>query len=210
MQKVQPINTIKCFTNEYELKEKGSSFIAQAFPISSINEANEKLEAIKKKYYDATHHCYGYKTHSDELKYSDDGEPSGTAGIRIINAIDHFSLTDVILIVTRYYGGTKLGVGPLGKAYYNSAVKVLEGSNIIKKKPYQIIKIEFNFNLLKTVYKTIDNYDSKILQTKYSDKVNFEFAINANDVEIVEKRLIDLSSGQITVSIGNKIAYYDK
>lgn len=212
MQKIQPIKTIKSFTSEHELKEKGSSFIAQAFQITSVNDAQEKLDAIKKKYYDATHHCFGYKTHSKDFKYSDDGEPLGSAGIRIINAIDHFSLTDIILIVTRYYGGTKLGVGPLGKAYYNSAIKVLENSNIIEKNPYKIIRLECNFNFLKTVYKTLENYDSKILGTEYSDKVNFEFAINAKDVEIIKKKLTDLTSGEITVTAENKITYmtYEK
>ncbi len=207
MQKIQPIKTIKSFTSEYKLKEKGSSFIAQALPITSVEEANEKLEAIKKKYYDATHHCFGYKTHTEDFKYSDDGEPTGTAGIRIINAIEHFSLIDLILIVTRYYGGTKLGIGPLGKAYYNSAVSALENSNIIEKNPYNIIKLVFNFNMLKTVYKTLEGFDSKIIGIEYSDKVNFELAINANDVEIIRKKLLDLSNGEIIVSADNKISY---
>ncbi|MDZ7765436.1 MAG: YigZ family protein [Melioribacteraceae bacterium] len=97
-------------------------FIGYAAPCKNDEEAEQILEGKKKQYYDATHNCYAYKILPESIKYLDDGEPSGTAGIRILNAIQHFDLTNLIVISTRYFGGTKLGVGPLGKAYYNSAL----------------------------------------------------------------------------------------
>src|ERR1035437_8880518 len=122
---IKPIRSIEGFT-EAGIKEKGSAFTGQAYFMSDSDECVKKLNKIIKQFYDATHHCYCYKLNSGEAKYSDNGEPSGTAGIRILNAIEHFDLTDILVVVIRYFGGTKLGVGPLGKAYYESALNVLK------------------------------------------------------------------------------------
>lgn len=121
---------------EVTYKEKSSVFIGQVCHCEIENEAANILKSIKKKYYDATHHCYAYKLITEQFKYSDDGEPNGTAGIRILNAIEHFNLINVIVVITRYYGGTKLGVGPLGKAYYTSAHDVLEEAKKVGKSSF--------------------------------------------------------------------------
>lgn len=120
--------------HETKFKEKGSLFIGQVYPVNSVEEAEEFLTSVRKKFYDATHHCYAYRIMENDSKYSDDGEPNGTAGIRIANAINHFELTNLLVISIRYYGGTKLGVGPLGKAYYQSAYDTLSEMEIVTKK----------------------------------------------------------------------------
>ena len=102
---------------EVTYKEKSSVFRGQVYHCETDNEAANILAQTKKKYYDATHHCFAFKLITEKFKYSDDGEPNGTAGIRILNAIEHFDLINVMVVITRYYGGTKLGFGPLGKAY---------------------------------------------------------------------------------------------
>ena len=138
MQKIENYKTIGSF-NETTLKEKSSVFNAQAYPVENEEDALQIVEKTKKKYYDATHHCYAYKLTGNKIKYSDAGEPSGTAGIRILNAINHFNMQNILVIVIRYFGGTKLGVGPLGKAYYNSVIQTLKSSRIIEKKAYKKI-----------------------------------------------------------------------
>src|ERR1035437_7449750 len=133
---IKPIRSIEGFT-EAGIKEKGSAFTGQAYFMSDSDECVKKLNEIKKEFYDATHHCYCYKLNSGEMKYSDNGEPSGTAGIRILNAIEHFDLTDLLVVVIRFCGGKKLGVGPLEKFYYKSAFNVFKCSKIIEKNPYK-------------------------------------------------------------------------
>ncbi len=127
--------------SEFKLKEKGSSFISISGPIENEKEANTFLNSIRKKYYNASHHCFSYKLADGQFRYSDDGEPNGTAGIRIYNSQNYFGLTNLITVVVRYFGGTKLGVGPLGKAYYKSSSQNLASSTITEKHLYQQAEI---------------------------------------------------------------------
>ncbi len=117
-------------TTEAVYKEKSSEFLAFAYPIGSEDDAAGHLAVLKKKYFDATHHCYAWKLNTGSEKFSDDGEPAGTAGKRILNAILHYDLTNVMIVVVRYYGGTKLGVGPLGVAYFSAAEQALAAATI--------------------------------------------------------------------------------
>ncbi|MBI5727800.1 MAG: YigZ family protein, partial [Ignavibacteriales bacterium] len=103
---------------EFRLKEKGSLFTGIAFPVRNVQECDEILAQHRKDFYDATHVCYAYRIINGPVKYSDDGEPAGTAGVRLLNAIEHFNYYNILVLSIRYFGGTKLGVGPLGKAYY--------------------------------------------------------------------------------------------
>ena len=157
MKELDEILTIKGFF-ESKFKEKGSQFIGLAYPINSENEFQSILAEIKKKYYDASHHSYAYRLLNNTFKYSDAGEPSGTAGIRILNAIEHFNLLNVLVIVVRYFGGTKLGVGPLGKAYYHSAEITLNDSDKIKKTAYKRIFVSVDFSFTSLLHKTFSDY----------------------------------------------------
>jgi uncharacterized YigZ family protein len=163
---------IKTLSNqaEFELKEKGSSFISISAPIENENSAIEFLNSIRKKYYDATHHCYSYKLLDGKFKYSDDGEPNGTAGIRIFNAQNHFEVTNLITVVTRYFGGIKLGVGPLGKAYYEAAYTNLNQSQINEKNLFYEINIKFEFKNSKTTHHLISKHGLKIIQNTFEDQ----------------------------------------
>ena len=127
--------------SEFRFKEKGSVFIGLSFPINSEEDAESFLLSVRKKYYDATHHCYSYKLTDGTFKYSDAGEPNGTAGIRIYNAQNHFDLTGILTIIVRYFGGVKLGVGPLGKAYYETAYQNLKSSETEDRILHQQIQL---------------------------------------------------------------------
>jgi len=204
MEKREKILTIAGFTEE-KLKEKGSQFIAKCFPVSNDTEIAKLLGDIRKKYYDATHHCYAYRLFDGNLKYSDDGEPSGTAGLRILNAIDHFSLTNTLVVVIRYFGGTKLGVGPLGKAYYNSAFGVLQKVTKVEKIFYNKIFANVNFSKISSVHHVINNYDVKLINTDYKDYVTFEILVKINEIEIFKDKLIDELKGEVKINIEEKI-----
>jgi uncharacterized YigZ family protein len=191
---------------EAELKEKTSRFIGFAFPVENEEEILSYLKDLKKKYYDATHHCYAYKTLSNE-KYSDAGEPSGTAGIRIYNAIEHFHLTNILVVVVRYFGGTKLGVGGLGKAYYETAFAVLEKAGKTDKKLYQKVFIKVDFEQVKKIYHVFNESENKIVNTNYTDKVEFECLVKSDDHQHIISTLIDLTNGKVEITLAG-ILYF--
>ncbi len=202
----EQIKTIKNFQT-LSLKEKGSEFLATVYPIDSEESALDRLNEIKKKYYDATHHCYAYKLKNGETKYSDDGEPNGTAGIRILNAIEHFDLHDVLMIVVRYFGGTKLGVGPLGKAYYNASIDVLNVSEIVLQTLYHKLLIEVDFNFISHVHRVINHYSAIVADSEYSNNAKFICWIKSKDQEKIDTELINLTNGQILIKLLPDLKY---
>lgn len=203
----KPIRSIEGFT-EAGIKEKGSAFTGQAYFMSDSDECIKKLNEIKKEFYDATHHCYCYKLNSGETKYSDNGEPSGTAGIRILNAIEHFDLTDIMVVVIRYFGGTKLGVGPLGKAYYESALNVLKSSQIIVKNPYQKVSIITNFDKMGHVFRLLSTFNAKKVTSDYKENlVDITCLLIANDIPVFQNQIQEFSQGDIEIKISDKIIY---
>jgi len=203
---LQQITIVEGF-NEHIFKEKGSIFIGQVFPIASSNEAKNILNDVKKKYYDATHHCYAYKCANSDSKFSDDGEPSGTAGIRLLNAISHFDLTNVLVVVIRYFGGTKLGVGPLGKAYYSSAMEALKQSKKVIKSRAQKATLSFSFDYVNAVYKLLAENEIRITGTNYSDKVSLSITIKTEIIKMVAETLTTVTSGQLEFTIEPEIIY---
>ena len=185
---------------ESSFKEMSSVFNGQVFHCESENEANEILASIKKKYYDATHHCFAYKFINSKIKYSDDGEPSGTAGIRLLNAIEHFGLLNILVVVTRYFGGTKLGVGLLGKSYYTSAFNVLDKAIKVEKTLYQEVKIISDFENISHVHRILSNHQGIIEDTQYEENVNFKCLIKPAELILASEQLIAISRGQIKVT----------
>ncbi len=192
------IKTIKNF-HQSSIKEKGSEFIAIVYPIDNEGNAVNHLNEIRKKFYDASHHCYAYKIKSGELKYSDDGEPNGTAGIRILNAIEHFGLTDLLLIVVRYFGGTKLGVGHLGKAYYNASINVLEPSEIVTETLYEEIELSVEFGFISHIHRIINQFSAIISSSQFTTEAFFKCYIRPADFEKIQSELTNLTNGQISI-----------
>lgn len=201
------IKTVKNFQTS-SLKEKGSEFLATVYPIDSEESALDRLNEIKKKYCNATHHCYAYKFKNGEIKYSDDGEPNGTAGIRILNAIEHFDLNDVLVIVVRYFGGTKLGVGPLGKAYYNASIDVLNVSEIVLQTLYQKLLIEVDFNFISHVHRVINHYSAIVADSEYSNNAKFICWIKSKDQEKIDTELTNLTNGQVLIKLLPDLKYF--
>ena len=193
--------------SEATYKEKNSVFMGQVYHCETENEATNILGPIKKKYYDASHHCFAYKLISEQFKYSDDGEPNGTAGIRILNAIEHFNLMNVIVVIIRYYGGTKLGVGPLGKAYYNSAIDVLKEAKKFEKVLFQKVIIEAGFNYTSHIHRILANHNATIENSEYHEKAIFECFIMPSDLSKITLQLTDISKGETKI-IATDANYY--
>jgi uncharacterized YigZ family protein len=192
--------TIKKF-KKVKLKEKGSIFIACAFPVSSEDEVKACIDNIKKELFDATHHCFAFrigKGNDEIIKYSDAGEPRGTAGKPIFTAIQSKNLTDVLVVVTRYFGGVKLGTGGLSRAYHESVLKVLEQCEIIRK----IKKLQINFNVPLSLYgnacKILSKHGCTISKTDFEESnVKVSLEIEEERSPDLKKELIQAADGKI-------------
>ena len=166
---------------------KNSKFITNLFIIENIEEVNKYLNLIKDKYKDANHNCYAYII-DNIRKCSDDGEPSGTAGIPMMKVLEHKELNNVLAIVTRYFGGIKLGAGGLVRAYTNSVSKALDIVNIIDTVKGYNIDIIFNFNDIKHIDYLLK--DIKILNKEYKDIVKYNLNASNNLLEILKQNNI--------------------
>lgn len=147
------------------LKEKGSKFIGFAFPVNNETELKSALDKIRTEHPKATHHCYAFRIglNGENYRANDDGEPSGSAGLPIYNQLLAHEITNVLVISVRYYGGTKLGVSGLVKAYKESAKITLEEANIITKELEIEIEIQFQFNQQNIIFTLLSKFDAKIL-----------------------------------------------
>ena len=158
--------TIATSVENILLKEKGSKFIGYAFPVNSEAELKKGLEKIHEEHPKATHHCYAYRfgLNGENYRANDDGEPSGSAGLPIYNQLIANELTNILLIIVRYYGGTKLGVSGLVKAYKESAKITLEEATIIVKELESKIEIEFPFSQQNIIFTFLNKFDAKVLE----------------------------------------------
>ena len=186
---------------------KKSNFVAQVYSIISDDEFKSNLTKAKIKYYDASHHCYAYKLINGNVRYSDAGEPNGTAGIRILNAIEHFSLVNQLVIVSRIFGGIKLGIGPLGKAYYQSAFEVLNDSQISTKLLYKKVEILSEMDQINIIHRILTNHKSIIIDSEYQDKLRLSCFIKSAETELISQKLSDSGKSKIIITIQPEFVY---
>ena len=170
-------------SSQYEEKIKRSVFIAEVHPCHDENEAREILSAVTSKYRDATHNCRAYIL-SDGSEYSsDDGEPSGTAGRPILNAIKHSGLVNVIVIVTRYYGGVKLGVRGLIDAYGDTATKALELCGSVERVITSAIRVSMGYNSVGNITRLLEGAGAVNLSWNYAENVSVICDVPENERE---------------------------
>ncbi|MBQ5958148.1 MAG: YigZ family protein [Bacteroidales bacterium] len=166
-------------------KEKGSKFIATAFTVTSEEEVKQALAEVKKKYYDARHHCYAYMIGPDKscFRSSDDGEPSGTAGKPILNQILSKDVTNVCVIVVRYFGGIKLGVSGLINAYKTAAREALDNAVIVEKTVNEIYSLEFPYALMNDVMRVLKEEGLEQQNPRFEMDCYLEFSTRKNEAE---------------------------
>ncbi|WP_225370375.1 YigZ family protein [Methanobrevibacter arboriphilus] len=162
------------------LEIKRSQFICRIFPAKDSKEAKEIINCISEKYKDATHNCSAYIVTDDE-GYDDDGEPGGTAGKPMLNILKKNELTNIVAIVTRYFGGVKLGAGGLVRAYGKSVLEAIKSSKIIEMEKYNIYEILFEYSNIKSIENEIRSSNINILNKEFKEKVNFKIALKTND-----------------------------
>ncbi len=177
--------TIKQVIQEVIFKEQGSKFYGKAFPVTSERQAQECLEQTRTKHKKANHHCYAWKLGNtdDVYRVNDDGEPAHSAGDPILGQIIAHHLSDVLVVVSRDFGGTKLGVGGLIKAYRETAKMALSTATIIEKDVTTNIQINVNYLQLSAVMRVIKEHDLKIKTQKLETDCEITLAIKVNDLE---------------------------
>lgn len=181
--------------NSYELEIKKSKFISKIYKVNSIDEVNDILSNLKKKYNDATHHCYAYII-NDSKKSSDDGEPGGTAGIPILQVLEKHNLNYVLCVVIRYFGGIKLGAGGLVRAYTKSISELIRNTNIVELIPGCKIKLKVSYEEQKKldyILKDIQNekiYNNDVIYLINISKDNLNL-LQAYNYEIIKDIYIE-------------------
>jgi len=182
------------------LKIKGSRFLGYAAPAESPERAQPILAEITKKYYDATHNCFAWRTGIGaalHFRYSDDGEPSGTAGLPIYQVIEGRALTNLVVVVTRYFGGTKLGTGGLVRAYRDSAIATLEQAKIITQIVESRFSVNFAYPRTGEIMHLLENIGARITSSNYATDVTIEISIRKSRLESLKNRLIEITNHAI-------------
>ncbi len=197
--------TVHEFGSDEYVVEK-SRFIGYAKPAKSEEEAREFIAEIKEKHKDATHNVWAYTIgmNMNIQRFSDDGEPSGTAGIPVLEVIKKEDLRDVVVVVTRYFGGVKLGAGGLVRAYTKGAKIGLDSAKKVLKKMYTHIFVELNYNLLGKFQNEVTNRDIHIADMIYEDNVKIELLVENERIEEVTGFVTELSSASAKISLGEE------
>lgn len=180
-------------------KEKGSKFLAYAYPVSSEEQIRECLEALRKRYYDATHHCYAWRLGADGQNYrvNDDGEPSSTAGRPILGQLLSYGVTDVLVVVVRYFGGTKLGVSGLIAAYKESAAAVLSEAQIVERTVDVRFEVEFGYLVMNDVMRVVKEMRPEVLEQRFDNLCTMQLSIRAGRADALRERLQKIEGIQI-------------
>lgn len=178
--------------SEGSYKESGSKFLSFAYPVNSEGDIKIKIEELKKKYFDATHHCFAWVLGADKSRFRafDDGEPNHSAGDPILGQIRSRNLTNVLVVVVRYYGGTKLGIGGLIHAYKTAAEEALNNAIIIETDVTEKIAIQYSYDETSEVMRLIKEFDIKILSEKYLEKSDLLIEVKLISKEALVKKFI--------------------
>lgn len=176
--------TIK-HASEGFFKDQNSKFYAFAFPVETEDEIQEYRNQLRKKYYDARHHVYAFVLGEDKSIYraSDDGEPHNSSGPPVLNAIKSYDLTNVLVVVVRYFGGKKLGIPGLINAYRTAAEEALKNAEVIEKLPMQEITVECEFSKLNEVLRYVNQNDIKIISQTYDQKSHLRLLADKNKID---------------------------
>jgi len=196
-------------TVRHEILVNKSLFIGHLIPVRSKDEAMKSYRRIKDEHPDATHHCYAYVIgHAqNEQKYFDDGEPTRTAGLPMIEVLLKNDLTDVLAVSVRYYGGIKLGAGGLARTYGKSISETLEEARYVWLREFQLLKVTIPFDLIGAVEQPLrDRYT--LVNTEYDENVNYFVQLATDDVKEFRNWMADQTRGVATIQVIKTITAY--
>lgn len=192
-----------------EITEKKSRFIANVFPVPDEEEALAIIEKIKKQYWDARHNCYAYVigVNGEKQRCSDDGEPQGTAGRPMLDVLLGQELRNVLVVVTRYFGGTLLGTGGLVRAYSQAVKEGIEASEVVVKSPAFKMHIYTDYNGIGRLQYIMSTNDIHVLDTIYTDSVEMIVPVPAGMYEMIENKVLEATSASAVIENEGEIWY---
>lgn len=163
----------------------GSRFLAEAVPVSDRDRAESHVEGVRERAYEATHHCFAYRlgVEGDTFRSDDDGEPSGTAGPPILRQIDARTLTNTLVVVTRYFGGTKLGTGGLVRAYGEAASAVLDRASITERVVRTPVRLRFEYDDTSPVQRVLQQFDADVQDSEYTEVTTLTVGVRRSEVD---------------------------
>ena len=183
-------------------KVRGSRFLASVAPASSEEEAQEFVTQVCREHHQATHNCYAYRVGLGDLvvqRHSDAGEPAGTAGKPILEAIQDHQLTNAVVVVSRYFGGTKLGKGGLARAYKESAVSALEGAGLVTAVVTDDFPVSFPYRLTREVERLLKKHHARTVEGKYGQIVSLTLRVRRGHSDGLRKELAVIGAGQVEI-----------
>ncbi len=184
-------------------REKGSKFLSFAYPVSSEFDIKQKIDALKNDYFDAHHHCYAWMLGPDKTRFRsfDDGEPNHSAGNPILGRIRSADLTDILIVVVRYFGGVKRGVGGLISAYKAAADAVITKAHIIEKFTTEILKVTFDYNATSEILRVVNQLHLKIIEQNFFEQTTIVLVLTR-----LEKQKL-LSRLEVIKAVGNDVRW---
>ena len=189
---------------EARITRKGSRFLTFAYPVGDEAIVEAILEEVRKRYHDATHHCYAYRLLTGEevlAQASDAGEPAGSAGPPILRALESQDLINVFLVVVRYFGGTKLGIGGLIRAYGDAARAALAAAEVIEYTPKIQLRLSYPAELTSEVLRVVNRHRAEILAHKFADQPELIIELPAAKLEAFQRELSEATAGQGRVEL---------
>ena len=186
-------------------KEKSSKFLCFAYPVTTEEQIRERLEVLYKKYYDATHHCYAWRLgpRGESFRANDDGEPSSTAGKPILGQLLSNEITDCLIVVVRYFGGTKLGVSGLIEAYKTSAAEVIAAAEVVERTVDDHIEVRFSYMAMNEVMKIVKDLQPKIVEQCFDNLCTMTLTIRQSLSEQLLTRLSKVEGAQAELMTNN-------
>lgn len=204
---MQPYQTIRQRA-EAEFTERRSRFIGTIAPVQSEAEAIAFLEEMRTRYRDATHNCYAYCLRQGNLqRFSDDGEPSGTAGRPILEVLHHSGLTDVCVVVTRYFGGVLLGTGGLARAYTEGCKIAVEAAEVLRMHPAVAVSLTVDYAFYGKLQNLLPAYGAVVTDTAFAESITQQFMLKAERLPALQKALEEASGGSISPTAGQQLYY---
>lgn len=204
---MEEYKTVEREASDYFI-EKKSKFIGYVKPVKTSEEATQFINSIKSKHWDATHNVYAYVLKENNIqRYSDDGEPSGTAGVPVLDVLLKENLVDVCVVATRYFGGTLLGAGGLVRAYSHTSKIAVDAGGIITMAECSVLAVKVDYSFYDRLNILLKDFGANVTDTQFTDNIEIKFSIKEDRQRALEDKLTDISNGRYLLTyLGSEFA----
>lgn len=204
---MEEYKTVEREASDYFI-EKKSKFIGYVKPVKTSEDATQFINSIKSKHWDATHNVYAYVLKENNIqRYSDDGEPSGTAGVPVLDVLLKENLVDVCVVATRYFGGTLLGAGGLVRAYSHTSKIAVDAGGIITMAECSVLSVKVDYSFYDRMNILLKDFGANVTDTQFADNIEIKFSIKEDRQRALEDKLTDISNGRYLLTyLGSEFA----